>query len=410
MVMYMLNLDKTKKYLLACSYGPDSMALFDMLLKEEYKFSVAHVNYHKRDISNFEEESMRDICLKNNIKCFVLDTSKLPNHKGNFQNWARVVRYKFFAEVLKKENLDAVLVAHHLDDLIETYEMQKSRNLVVDYLGLKEQTIINDVPVIRPLLEYTKKELNDYCIYNNVPFSIDVSNLSPVYSRNKIRLNYINNLTKTEKLLIKKSINEENELNKKLVEEINTKIQNNSLDINDLKNMEKKSQVIALDLLLKNNKINKHISAKFVEEIIHTLNTKQPNISIKLGTNKCIIREYNKLKIVNNLANTQYVFTMDKPGQLNTEYFWIDLKDDYAQFRLTLDDFPITIRPALSGDLSYINGIKKKVKRLYIDWKMPMYLRKIWPLIFNKNGELVYVIRYYDENSLNSNKDFIVKS
>ena len=65
--MYMLNLDKTKKYLLACSYGPDSMALFDMLLKEEYKFSVAHVNYHKRDISNFEEESMRDICLKNNI-------------------------------------------------------------------------------------------------------------------------------------------------------------------------------------------------------------------------------------------------------------------------------------------------------------------------------------------------------
>lgn len=405
----MLNLDKTKKYLLACSYGPDSMALFDMLLKEEYKFSVAHVNYHKRDISNFEEESMRDICLKNNIKCFVLDTSKLPNHKGNFQNWARVVRYKFFAEVLKKENLDAVLVAHHLDDLIETYEMQKSRNLVVDYLGLKEQTSINDVPVIRPLLEYTKKELNDYCIYNNVPFSIDVSNLSPVYSRNKIRLNYINNLTKTEKLLIKKSINEENELNKKLVEEINTKIQNNSLDINDLKNMDKKSQVIALDLLLKNNKINKHISAKFVEEIIRTLNTKQPNISIKLGTNKCIIREYNKLKIVNNLANTQYVFTMDKPGQLNTEYFWIDLKDDYAQFRLTLDDFPITIRPALSGDLSYINGIKKKVKRLYIDWKMPMYLRKIWPLIFNKNGELVYVIRYYDENSLNSNKDFIVK-
>ena len=157
----MLDLDKTKKYLLACSFGPDSMALFDMLLKEGYYFSVAHVNYHKRDISNFEEESMRKICLDNNIKCFVLDTSKLPSHKGNFQNWARVVRYKFFAEVLKKENLDAVLVAHHLDDLIETYEMQKSRNLVVDYLGLKESTIINDVPIIRPLLEYTKKELNE---------------------------------------------------------------------------------------------------------------------------------------------------------------------------------------------------------------------------------------------------------
>ena len=37
----MLNLEKNKKYLLACSYGPDSMALFDMLLKEGYRFAVA---------------------------------------------------------------------------------------------------------------------------------------------------------------------------------------------------------------------------------------------------------------------------------------------------------------------------------------------------------------------------------
>ena len=52
----MLNLDKNKKYLLACSYGPDSMALFSMLLEEGYRFEVAHVNYHFRNESNLEEK------------------------------------------------------------------------------------------------------------------------------------------------------------------------------------------------------------------------------------------------------------------------------------------------------------------------------------------------------------------
>ena len=48
----MLNIDKKKKYLLACSDGPDSMALFKMLLLEGYQFSVAHVNYHLRQESD----------------------------------------------------------------------------------------------------------------------------------------------------------------------------------------------------------------------------------------------------------------------------------------------------------------------------------------------------------------------
>ncbi|HOH94654.1 MAG TPA: ATP-binding protein, partial [Bacilli bacterium] len=40
-----INLDHNKKYLLACSYGPDSMALFSLLLKGNYNFVVAHINY-----------------------------------------------------------------------------------------------------------------------------------------------------------------------------------------------------------------------------------------------------------------------------------------------------------------------------------------------------------------------------
>ena len=48
----MLNLDKNKKYLLACSFGPDSMALCEMLRQEKCNFSIAHVNYHLREESD----------------------------------------------------------------------------------------------------------------------------------------------------------------------------------------------------------------------------------------------------------------------------------------------------------------------------------------------------------------------
>ena len=86
----MLNLDKNKKYLLACSYGPDSMALFSMLLKEGYQFEVAHVNYHFRIESDDEEKNLREYCDKNNIKIHVLDNKEKVNYehykRNNFKN------------------------------------------------------------------------------------------------------------------------------------------------------------------------------------------------------------------------------------------------------------------------------------------------------------------------------------
>ena len=66
----MLNLDKNKRYLLACSFGPDSMALFSMLLKENISFDVALVNYHLREESDNEDSSLSLFCRQHNIKLF----------------------------------------------------------------------------------------------------------------------------------------------------------------------------------------------------------------------------------------------------------------------------------------------------------------------------------------------------
>ena len=97
------NLDKNKKYILACSYGPDSMALFSYLIKEKIYFEIAHVNYHILKQANDDEIGIRNEAKKYNIKVHVLETN-MP--KGvNEEDWAREIRYEFFKEVAIKTNI-----------------------------------------------------------------------------------------------------------------------------------------------------------------------------------------------------------------------------------------------------------------------------------------------------------------
>ena len=86
-----LSLDKNKKYVIACSFGPDSMALLDAALKEGLDIVVAHVNYRKREASQQEQNNLIKFCDKHNVPLYVLD---LKNQKasGNFQTWARKKR------------------------------------------------------------------------------------------------------------------------------------------------------------------------------------------------------------------------------------------------------------------------------------------------------------------------------
>ena len=139
----MLNLEKNKHYLLACSFGPDSMALFDMLLKEGYKFSVAHVNYHLREEADEEESKLRDFCFDHNIGIYVKDVDEGLGH-SNLEKKCRDIRYNFFINIVKENHFDALLVAHQEDDLIETYIMQKRRKNLVNYFGIKEMSYFSE--------------------------------------------------------------------------------------------------------------------------------------------------------------------------------------------------------------------------------------------------------------------------
>ena len=151
-----------KKAVVAVSGGSDSLALLDILFhKNAYELVVCHVNYNYRDSSVRDEKLVKEYCDKNKIKCYILNVNSKEEKSGNFEDWARVKRYKFFKEIYDKENCDCLFVGHHKEDCLETYLLQKERGAIVECYGLAQETNLQGMKVIRPLLEYNKKDLEN---------------------------------------------------------------------------------------------------------------------------------------------------------------------------------------------------------------------------------------------------------
>lgn len=179
-----------KNYVIAVSGGPDSLALLHMYHK--YVKAVCTVKYNKRIDCEFDVECVRKMCTKYNLQLELLDvTEEIYNSipEKNFQNKARIIRYNFFKEIAKKYNTNKILVAHHIDDFMETAYMQQEQNSNLYFYGIREITKLDDgFEIHRPLIrKYRKATLERYCQDFNIQYAIDSSNNEPVYERNKVR-------------------------------------------------------------------------------------------------------------------------------------------------------------------------------------------------------------------------------
>lgn len=177
-----------KKLLLAVSGGIDSMVLLETLDYLKYSIVVAHCNFSLRDKeSDGDEQFLIEYCKKRNIKIITQKFDTLlfaDDYKLSIQQAARKLRYDWFYEILQSENLDYILTAHHLDDSLETFIINFSRGTGLNGLtGIPEQ---ND-KIIRPLLSFSRSEIEDFAQKIKLNFREDSSNSSNKYLRNKLR-------------------------------------------------------------------------------------------------------------------------------------------------------------------------------------------------------------------------------
>lgn len=387
-----LTEDKSKTYILACSFGPDSMFLLNVLLENGYNFIVCHVNYHKRPESNSEEENLRKYCDEHNLKLEVLDTTGLKV-KGNFQTWARNIRYEFFEKIYIKNNASGLFVAHHLDDVLETYLIQKRRGGYVSRYGIAYESKHKSMRVLRPLLNITKKEIVEYDDNHKIPYSIDSSNLQDSYERNKYRNHYLKSLSDEEKALLVKEIEAKNYELDALISKAKYVLNNREfIPVKEAKQLNKDEFAFVIFGLMETQGIYAPISSKQVDTLRKNLDSNKANIQVKLGSDISYYQEYFEIRILKN--RKPYSYTIEKPTYFECDDFAIDLSNGGDDRNIHDDDYPITIRTAKNGDKYLVKGYYSKVNRLFIDWKMPLHLRAIWPIVVNKDDKIIYIPRY----------------
>jgi tRNA(Ile)-lysidine synthase len=181
-----------KKLLLATSGGLDSMVMLDLFRKLKFEIAIAHCNFQLRGMESFEDQNfVKNYAETNAIKLYItqFDTQAFANdYKLSTQVAARELRYSWFYELLETENYDYILTAHQADDNLETFLINFVRGTGLGGLtGIPPQ---ND-KVIRPILIFSRQELEQYAVENNILWREDSSNASDKYLRNKIRHNVV---------------------------------------------------------------------------------------------------------------------------------------------------------------------------------------------------------------------------
>ncbi len=167
------------------------MCLLNILITLGYNVVVCHINHGLRDNASIDERFVKDFCDKNNIKVYIKRINLKDKDSLNgmsTEEAGRRARYEFFNEVLDLESASKIATAHNLNDNVETVLLNEFRGSGVGGLkGILPKT----GNIIRPLIECSRKEIERYCIDNNLNPRHDESNDETTYTRNKIRLELI---------------------------------------------------------------------------------------------------------------------------------------------------------------------------------------------------------------------------
>ncbi|GHA29363.1 tRNA(Ile)-lysidine synthase [Salinimicrobium marinum] len=176
------------KLLIAISGGVDSVVLTHLCKESGMRISLAHCNFHLRgEESDGDELFVQEFADALDLEVFTehFDTEAYAEEsKTSVQMAARDLRYQWFGELQRDLKFDYLLTAHHSNDDLETFMINFIRGTGLDGLtGIPES---ND-GILRPLLPFSRKEIEDYAHKNHLKWREDSSNLSTKYLRNRIR-------------------------------------------------------------------------------------------------------------------------------------------------------------------------------------------------------------------------------
>jgi tRNA(Ile)-lysidine synthase len=303
-------LNINEHFMVAVSGGPDSLALSFLAkiysIKKSLNIKYFIVDHKLRKNSSSEAKYVQKQLKKFSINLNIL-TWYGTKPKSNIQSIARDKRYKLLVNVTKKFKIKNILLGHHLDDVFENFFIRILRGSGLNGLvSLDQKTQNENINIIRPLLNFDKKDLIYISKYVFGSFVKDPSNKDDKFKRVKIR-NILNQL-ETEGL----------DRNKFLLTIQNLKFANETIKFYTKKNLvdnisflkKEKSAVLKENFFYHSSEIifrsftevikivgKKYYPArgKKIDMVLQLINTKS---SFKVTLGGCVIKKVNQTVIV----------------------------------------------------------------------------------------------------------------
>ena len=380
---------KNEKILVAFSGGPDSVFLYNLLffLREYYsiEISLIYVNHNLREDVENDLNFVEEFSKENNVPLYIesVDVRKYAaENKKSIELAARELRYEAIEKVLQNLNYDKIATGHNLDDNIETFIFRLLRGTSLK--GLK------GIPserknIIRPILQFEKKEILNYLQENKKSYIIDYTNSENDYTRNYIR-NEIFPMFVNINPTFRNKVNE-------LIQEINNK---ESLKTYSEEKNTKEKFVQYLE------KYDVELSRKKIDQIYETLYNENGDMNMNgskefyLGNGKILRKKYDKLEVI--VEEKKEVDEERVEIKQGIPIKWYDYNiiltdnilntknmEDFKEGNVTFlkftekyedENYKIFVRKRTEGDAISLNNLgHKKLKKILIDEKIPKWER-----------------------------------
>ena len=186
-LMELMNPVPFRHCLAGVSGGADSVALLVMLSRKRgYNIEAIHVNHGIRgDAADQDEAFVRELCRNMNIPLHVY---RPELHGRKDENAAREARYQCFSACMKETGAECLVLAHHEDDLAETFMMRLMRGAGTEGLGCMAcSSEAYEIRIIRPMLKMRRQDIRAVLTAEGISWREDDSNRNPAYLRNEVR-------------------------------------------------------------------------------------------------------------------------------------------------------------------------------------------------------------------------------
>jgi len=348
-------------------------------LLRDHDVVLAHLNHSLRDRADADEQFVKDLAVKWGLKLYT-EKKEMPE-SGNLENNAREIRYAFLEKVRMTAGADYIAVAHHFDDQIETVLMHMARGAGLrGKRGMKKQR----GDIIRPLLDVSKAEIEEYAKENRLGYCIDETNFDMSFERNRTRHIVIPELKKQADFeagirdVIKKATEELAELEEKAKAWIDENLEDHSFDRTAFNELPEDLRAEILIQFLG----AKDLYQKNIQLLIDFLETGQSGKKMSFKSRSFLL-QYDKF-LVDHAERAE-----ELSKTLITE-----TGVDWGRWSIvTKLKQPFYVRAWRPGDRFQPSGMQghKKLQDLFVDEKIPRTERSQIPVIVDENDAIIAV-------------------